>query len=396
MNKPELLAPAGNFTMLKAAINAGADAVYFGIKGSNMRESSKNFTITDLKKIGKEPIKTYLTLNTIVFDSELSKIKKIILAAKKNNIDAIICWDMAVIKLAKEAKMEVHLSTQASVANSKAIKQYQKLGIKRFILARELSLKQIKKIKKETKAELETFVHGAMCMAVSGRCFLSQNLFNKSANRGKCVQPCRRAYIIKDLEGDKEIKVKNHFIFSAKDLCALPFIDKLIKADIKAFKIEGRSKSPEYVDAVVKVYRKAIDAYFEKKLTKSLKEELIQKLGTVYNRGFSSGFYFGTPTADDWSIKPGNVSKTIKKEVGKVVNFYKKQNVAVIRIQSSGIKINDTIFFQGNKTGIVYHKIKFMEIEHNPIKETKKGNLVAIKINELVRENDKVFLIRKK
>ncbi|MFH1456399.1 MAG: U32 family peptidase [archaeon] len=394
--KLELLAPAGNFAMLKAAVNAGADAVYFGIKGLNMRESSKNFTISDLKKIGQEPVKTYLALNTVVYDEELPKIKKVIQAAKKNKIDAIICWDLAVVKLAKKAGMEVHLSTQASASNSEAITTYQKLGIKRFILARELSLNQIKKIKKNTNAEIETFVHGAMCMAVSGRCFLSEDMFGRSANRGKCVQPCRRSYIVKDSENDKSLQVKNHYIFSAKDLCTLPFIDKLIKAKISSFKIEGRSKTPEYVDTVVRVYRKAIDAYFETKLTDDLKKQLMEELKQSYNRGFSQGFYLGTPTTNDWSKTQGNVSKTIKKEIGKVINYYKKHNVAVIKILSSEIKLDDNLMFQGNKTGNVNLKISSMQIEHKEVKKAKKGDLVTIKTKKVIRENDKVFLIRNK
>ena len=285
MAKYELLAPAGNFPMLVAAVNAGADAVYFGLQEFSMRATAKNFTIKDLDKIEKtckpKAVKRYLTLNTIIYNEEITKLEKIIKKVK-GKIDAIICWDLAVIQLCKKYKIPFFISTQASVSNLESAKFYKKLGAKRIILARELNLKQIKKISEIV--DIECFVHGAMCVAVSGRCFTSQFLFNKSANRGECLHPCRRTYIVKDDEGN-QVRAQNNKIFSAKDLCALPFIEKMKKAGIKSFKIEGRNREPRYVNTVVRIYRKALD----NKLTKKEIQEGIKELNKIYNKGFSSG-----------------------------------------------------------------------------------------------------------
>lgn len=247
MNKYELLAPAGNFPMLITAVNAGADAVYFGLQEFNMRDAAKNFTLKDLSKIKKvcttqglngRKVKMYLTLNTIIYNNELKKLENLIRKVK-GKVDAIICWDLSVINLCKKYKIPFHISTQASVSNLEAAKFYKKLGAERIVLARELNLKQIKKISE--KVEIECFVHGAMCLAISGRCLMSQHSFNKSANRGQCLQNCRRSYIIKDDSGT-ELKIDNNRILSAKDLCTLPFIEKLKKAGITSFKIEGRNR----------------------------------------------------------------------------------------------------------------------------------------------------------
>jgi len=288
--KPELLAPAGNFTSLKAAIQGGADAVYFGIDKLNMR--TKNFKLSDLKKIKTicKSVKRYLTLNTIIYESELKQAEKIIKTAKPF-ITAVICWDLSIIQLCKKHKVPFHISTQASVSNSQAALFYKKLGAKRIILARECSLKQIKEISSKVKIDLEVFIHGAMCVAVSGRCFTSQFTFGKSANRGECLQNCRREYTIKDVDEKFELKLDNNFVMSAKDLCTLEFLDKLKQAKISSFKIEGRNRSPEYIKTVTEVYREAIDT----KLTKTRTQQLIKKLKTVYNRDFSSGFYLNQP-----------------------------------------------------------------------------------------------------
>lgn len=260
----ELLAPAGNWISLRAAIEAGADSIYFGLKELNMRAKANNFKLNEINKVTQEcrkhKVKAYLTLNTIIYENELNKIKSILKKAKQAKIDAIICWDHAVIKEASKLKLPIHLSTQASVSNSEAAKFYKKLGVKRIILARELNLNQIKQIKKESKIEVEVFIHGAMCVSISGRCFLSHYLFNKSANRGECLQPCRRKFILKDIEENHELELGQDYIISPKDLCTIDIIDKLIKAKIGCFKIEGRMRSPEYVKTVTEVYREAIDA----------------------------------------------------------------------------------------------------------------------------------------
>ena len=396
IKKPILLSPVANYEMLIAAIDGGADAVYLGVKGQNMRESAKNFSIKDLKKISKiahdSKVKVYLTLNTICFDEEINKIKKTLISAKKAKIDAIISWDLGVIKLAKEQKLEVHLSTQASASNSIAISEYKKLGIKRFVLARECSLNQIKKIIKNTNTEIEIFIHGAMCVAVSGRCFLSHFLYGQSANKGKCIQPCRREYIATDIETNKQLEIHNNFILSPKDLCALPFLEKILDLNICALKIEGRGKSPEYVKIVTSVYREAIDLYFEKKLTSKKKEELFEKLKTVYNRDFSDGFYLGRPI-NEWADTRGSKATKTKTRIGKVTNYFRKIDVAEIKIEARSLKINDNILIIGPTTGVLEEKIKEIQLSKNNFtKIAKKGDLVAIKVKKRVRRNDEIYL----
>ncbi|MBR9691929.1 U32 family peptidase [Candidatus Woesearchaeota archaeon] len=385
----ELISPAGDWISLRAAIQAGADAVYFGLKEFSMRAKAKNFKLNELKKVvelcHENKVKAYLTLNTIIYEDELDKIKIILEKVKEAKIDAIHAWDMAVVKEALKLKIEVHLSTQASVSNSEAAKFYKKLGVKRIILARECSLNQIKEIKKNVKIEIETFVHGAMCVSISGRCFISQFEFGKSANRGECIQPCRREYIVEDEEG-KKLKLGSNFIMSPKDLCALPFIDKLVKVGIDAFKIEGRNRSPEYVKVVTEAYREAIDKGFYKKL--------LEKVKSVYNRGFSSGFYLDIPTSDDWTDVYGSKAKKKKVYVGKIVHFYGKIKVVEIKLETKGLKQGDVLMVQGPTTGVHEQKISSMEIKHKKIKEAKKGKMVAVRLSKTARKNDKVFVIK--
>jgi len=391
----ELLTPIQDFVSLQAAIQAKADAVYFGIKELNMRANAKNFQIKDLKKITamchKNKIKAYLALNTIIYDNEINKIKEILKKAKQAKIDAVIAWDFAVISEANKLNLPIHISTQASLSNFDAIKTLKKnfKNIERVILARELSLPQIKsiinKIKKEKlNIETEVFIHGAMCVSVSGRCFLSQNIFNKSANRGNCLQPCRRKYLIKDIEENHELELGKEYILSPNDLCTIEILDKLINAKIDSFKIEGRNRSPEYVKVVTECYRKAIDKKANKKL-------LIKKLKTVYNRGFSTGFYLGKPI-NQWSKAYGSKATKKKIYIGIIKNFYKKIKVAEIKIESHGLKLGDNLMIQGNKTGVFEQKLISMQINHKKVKSVKKGN-IGIKLKKIARENDKVFII---
>lgn len=390
MKKLELLAPVGDISCLYAAIDSGADAIYFGLQDLNMRASAKNFKLSDLKKIkeicGKH-VKKYLTLNTIIYDSELSKVEKIIRAAKPH-IDAIICWDPAVISLCKKNKIDFHISTQASVSNVEAAKFYKKLGAKRVILARELSIKQIQKIAKVI--DVEVFIHGAMCVSISGRCFTSQFLFNKSANRGECMHPCRRSYLVYDKEGNK-IKLKDNKVMSAKDLCGLPFIEQLKKAGVTAFKIEGRNKEPEYVDIVVKVYRKAID----KKLTDTEIKQGLKELSKVYNKGFSSGFFIKTPTSDDFSKQEHSSASQRKEFIGKVEHYFPKAEVAAIKLCAGKLEIGDELIIFGKGKGVIRHKIERMEINHKSVKKVKKGQTVGIKIRGLKRGNEVYVVIKK-
>lgn len=389
-NKYELLAPVGNFQNLRAAIDAGADAIYFGIKGFNMRESARNFRLRDIDKIRKicENTKMYLTINTIIYNSELNKIEKII-KKLKGKIDAIICWDLSIIELAKKYKIPFHISTQASVSNIESAKFYKKLGAERIVLARELSLKQISKISKEIS--VECFAHGAMCVAISGRCFMSQHLTKLSANRGKCTQLCRRSWNIKDDSGN-ELKLENSRVMSAKDLCTLPFIEKMKKAGIMSFKIEGRNRSAEYVKVVVEEYRKALD----KKLSIEGVERGIQNLKKVYNRGFSSGFYLGMPTSDDFSSSEHGEQEEKKQFIGKIYKFWKKAGAYSVLINTGKIKIGDEVYLISDKIGIIRTKVKTIELEGKRVGVAKKGDDVGIDFGVIAGTGCDVYLIRKK
>jgi putative protease len=385
----ELLAPAGSFPSLVAAVNAGADAVYFGLKdGFTMRAAAKNFSLDDLPEIkkicSKNKVKKYLTLNTIVYDNEISKIEELIQKAKPF-VDAIICWDASVIELCRKHKIPFHISTQASVANKSSALFYKKLGAERIVLARELNISQIKEIAKII--DVEVFIHGAMCVSESGRCFTSQFLFGKSANRGECLQPCRRSYTVRDEEGN-ELKLACNTVMSAKDLCALPFIEKLKDAGIKAFKIEGRNREPEYVDTVVRVYRKALD----KKLNDAEIKKSLEELKKVYTKGFSSGFFLYSPTNDDFSKAENSLAMERKEFIGNIIHYFPKVEVAAIRISSGKLKIGDEIIVLGDKTGIIRHKIARIEISNKPVNEVKKGEEAGIKIPG-ARKSDKVYLI---
>ena len=389
--KYELLAPVGDFPMLVSAINAGADAVYFGLKEFTMRQGAKNFNLEDLDKINNicgDSVKKYLTLNTIVYDSELDKLEDTIKAVK-GKVDAIICWDLSVIELCRKYKIPFHISTQASVSNAKAAKFYKKLGAKRIILARELNLEQIKKISKIIP--VECFAHGAMCVAVSGRCFTSQFLFNKSANRGECIHPCRRSYVVKDKQEGYELELDNDKVMSAKDLCTLPFIEKMKKAGIISFKIEGRNRDPRYVDVVVRVYRKALDEH----LTPEKIKAGIELLKTVYNRKFSQGFYFKMPTSDDFTDTEHSASKEYKHFVGKITNYYDKISVATIDLVSK-LSVGDKISIIGETTGIVNAEVITMQKKKTSIKTASKGDEIGIKLpeNTKVRKNDEVYVIK--
>jgi len=395
--KYELLAPVGNFSMLIAAIEAGADAVYLGMKEFNMRDNARNFSLIDLKKVReickKRNIKIYLTLNTIIYGDEIKRVEKVIKKIKQNNlVDAIICWDLSVINLCRKYKIHFHISTQASVSNIASAKFYSKLGAERIVLARELSLNQIKRITKHLKIGIECFAHGAMCVSVSGRCFTSQFLNGSkcSANRGRCSHPCRREWIIKDEKGRK-LKLKNNKVMSAKDLCSLPFIEKMKKAGIISFKIEGRNRSPEYVKTVISVYRKAID----KKLSHTEILEGIEELKKVYNRGFSSGFYIRPPTDDDFSFSENGEQTEYKELVGRVNKYWPKVGVAHVKMFHGKLKIGDEIFIIGDKIGVKRFNIESMEINKKQIMKVGKGEEVGIKLPTCYK-GDEIYIIKKR
>jgi putative protease len=396
-NRPELMAPAGDWTMLRVAVSNGADAVYFGLAKLNMRAKATNFSLNELQEIisfcKSHKVKTYLTLNTIVFEEELSELEEIIVAAKGNSIDRIICSDLAVADLCHKHSLTFCISTQSSISNSLAADVYKRLGAVRIVLARECSLEEIKKIRAKTDLEIEAFIHGAMCIAVSGRCFMSHHLFSKSANRGECIQPCRREYELYDNSIDKSLIIGEDYVMSPEDLCTIEFIDQLIEAGIDSFKIEGRKRAPEYVAKAVSVYRQAIDLYFENNLTKERKKEFLTELEKVYNRGFSSGFYFDVPSSQEYAGVNGSKATTRKVYVGKIINFFSDIGVAHILLESGEINIKDVILIMGETTGVIEIQLEKMNVNDKNGFLAKRGDNVTLKVPSVVRRNDKVYLV---
>ncbi|MEI6691633.1 MAG: peptidase U32 family protein [Chlorobium sp.] len=406
----ELIAPAGDMTSLRTALKAGADAVYFGAEGYNMRAGSSNFTVEDFPRLHalcKEfNAKGYIALNTIVYDGELKKMTATVLAAKTAGFDAVICSDMAVIEACRKAAMPFHISTQASVSNYSAVKFYAGLGAKMIVLARELTLEQVRHItgkiaSEQLDVQIECFVHGAMCVAVSGRCFMSQELFGRSANRGQCVQPCRRQYIITDPEENEELEIGTDYVMSPKDLCSIEFLDVLMDAGINAFKIEGRSRSPEYVHIVTTAYRKAIDFCKNHRNDREfrtafnrLTAQLKQELALVYNRGFSEGFYFGKPF-EAWTREYGSLAEEKKIYIGDVKKYYPKAGIAEILIFARGLKSNEKLSILGPKTGVVTVIAETFYTNDLPARDAVKGNSVTVKCSK-VRKNDKVYVLEKR
>ncbi len=400
IKKPELLAPAGNMTMLHSVINAGADAVYLGIEKLNMRSTAANFTLENLPEIStlcrERAVDVHLTLNSIVMENELDELDEIISAAKAAGVRMLICHDTAVIQKCREHEMPFCISTQASISNSGAARFYKELGAKRIVMARECTLEDIIQIKNSADIEIEAFVHGAMCVAVSGRCFMSHEIFGRSANRGDCVQPCRREYEIYDGKKDFSLLLGEDYVMSAKDLNTLPFLDKLIEAGIDSFKIEGRKRSPEYAAKVTAVYRNAIDSYFEGKLDESLKSELNIELEKVYNRGYSNGFYFGTPDGDDISETAGNESPYTKEYAGRVLNYYPKAEAVYIDVESGRIEEGNTILIIGETTGVMECAAENILIEGEIVATADKGSKITFKVPALVRRGDKVYILKMK
>jgi putative protease len=410
---PELLAPAGNWKSLAASLDAGADAIYFGVRGFNMRAAAKNFTPRDLPEITalchKRKVSAYLTLNVVVFERELPRLRQLLKTAKTAGVDGVICSDFAVLTAAVEAGLAVHASTQMSVANSSSIAFLYKLGVRRFVLARECSLADIRKIKaslrkalgrKAAGVKIEAFAHGAMCVSMSGRCFLSNFETGKSANRGACSQQCRREYRIVEERGGQEWTLGKDYILSPKDLCTLPFLEKLIAAGVDSLKIEGRIRGPEYVSTVVSAYRRALDFYAQnrggrgwQKRFDDLKKELLVSVEQVYNRGFSTGFYCGKPIGQ-WNSRPQNASSMQKHFVGVVVNYFKRLSVAEIAVQDTPFTLGDELFIEGNATGFLRQKVESLQIESKPVPEAPSGVHVALRVAAPVRRGDKLYVMR--
>ncbi len=401
----EIMSPVGSYESLAAAIQGGADSVYFGVEQLNMRSrSANNFTIDDLKNItaicSKNNIKSYLTLNTIIYDDEIGLRKSIVDAAKNNNISAIIASDMSVISYARSIGVEVHMSTQCNITNIEAVKYFAQFADV-IVTARELTLKQVAAIVRSIEKEkitgpsgnlvrIEIFVHGALCMAVSGKCYLSLDNMNYSANRGACLQLCRRSYLVKDKEEGYELEVDHEYIMSPKDLCTIGFLDKILKAGVKVFKIEGRGRSPEYVKTVTKCYREAVNSVYEENYTKEKINNWMQQLGSVYNRGFWDGYYLGSKLGE-WTEKYGSRATKTKVYVGKVTNYFSNLHVAEIKIETYDFSINDDILITGPTTGVIEMKINEIRVDLKNIQTVSKGTVCSIPISEIVRRNDKVY-----
>ena len=403
----EIMAPVGSFESLSVAIQAGADSVYFGIGHLNMRsKSSKNFSLDDLKTItnicDENSIKTYLTLNTVIYDHEIEEMQILVDAAKRTNISAIIATDMAVITYARKVGMEVHMSTQTNVTNIETVKYYSQFADV-MVTARELSLKQVAAITKFIEenqikgpsgnlVQIEVFVHGALCMAISGKCYLSLDNLNSSANRGACLQQCRRPYKVTDQDSGIELEIDNEYIMSPKDLKTLDILDKVIKAGVRVLKIEGRGRAPDYVKRVVSVYRKAVNAYFENNFTQENIDKWTAELGTVYNRGFWNGYYMGKEMGE-WTEKYGSRATKKKVYVGKVTNYFKKVNVVEIKMETHDLSLGEDYKIIGPTTGVYEDIVNEIRVDEKNVKMTKKGETCSMSVKELIRRGDKVYKV---
>lgn len=407
--KIELMCPAGNFESLQAALDNGADSIYFGVEQLNMRaRSSVNFTLDDLEEISRrcsqKGVRTYLTLNTIIYDHDLSIIKTVLDRAKSASITAVIAMDQAVIAYARQIGMEVHISTQINITNIETVKFYS-LFADTMVLSRELSLSQVKKItsqinKEQIKGpgeklvEIEIFGHGALCMAVSGKCYLSLHSHNSSANRGACKQNCRKKYTVIDQESGFEIEIDNEYMMSPKDLCTIDFLDQVIDSGVKVLKIEGRGRAPEYVATVTKCYREAIDAIASGSFTKEAVAEWMKKLETVYNRGFWSGYYLGQKLGE-WSDNPGSNATQKKVYIGKGRHFYPKTKIGEFEIEAYSLNVGDKILIQGPTTGSQEAEVSSMMVDDIPAQEAKKGDILTLPIGFKIRPSDKLYKVVK-
>lgn len=406
-NDIEIMAPVGSYEALSAAIQAGAGSVYFGIGHLNMRSrSTKNFSLEDLRTIAEicasHGVKSYVTVNTVVFDEEMNEMRSLLDTIKNAGVSAIIASDQSVIQYARKIGVEVHISTQTNVTNTEAVRYYSQFADV-IVTARELSLKQVENIYKNIEKEyitgpngnlvrLEAFCHGALCMAVSGKCYLSLDNFNSSANRGACVQPCRRGYEVWDRDREVNLAIENEYIMSPKDLCTLPFLDKVLNAGVRVLKIEGRGRSPEYTKVTVKVYREAVDAILEGTFTEEKVNAWTERLKSVYNRDFWDGYYLGRKMGE-WTEKYGSQATKTKLFVGTVTNFFAKINVAEIRMETHELNIGDEIMIIGPTTGVYEDVIKEIRVDLASADSAKKGELCSIPANDLVRRGDKVYKI---
>lgn len=407
MQKIELMAPAGNFESLQAALDNGADSVYFGVEQLNMRaRASINFTLDDLEEITRrckaKNVRTYLTLNTIIYDHDLSIVKTLVKRAKEADITAVIAMDQAVIAIAREFDMEVHISTQINITNLETVKFYAMFA-DTMVLSRELSLRQVKHITEQIEkeqikgpsgrlVEIEIFGHGALCMAVSGKCYMSLHAYNSSANRGACKQNCRKKYTVIDQETGVEMELDNEYIMSPKDLCTIDFLDQVADAGIKVLKIEGRGRAPEYVSKVIKCYREAIDSLENGTYSKEQVISWMQDLEKVYNRGFWSGYYLGQKLGE-WSKGSGSHATQKKVYIGKGVHYFPKAKIGEFKIEAYDVSLGDTILITGPTTGAKEFELKEMLVNDKPQEKGTKGDAITIPLDFRVRPSDKLYKI---
>lgn len=404
----DLMAPVGSYESLMAAIQAGSNSIYFGIEQLNMRaRSSNNFTFDDLRNIvsicEEHNVKTYLTVNTIIYDEEMEKMHKVVDAASENHVTAIIASDIAVMQYARSKGVEVHASTQLNISNIEAVTFFAQF-CDVMVTARELSLDQVKYITDQIhqrdirgpKGELvkiEIFCHGALCMAVSGKCYLSLHEYNHSANRGACLQACRRAYRVTDIESGDELEIDNKYIMSPKDLCTIGFVNKIIDAGVSVLKIEGRARSCEYVKTVVECYDQALNSCFDGTYDREKIDGWKKRLETVFNRGFWDGYYLGQRLGE-WSEVYGSRATKTKVYLGKVLNFFSKINVAEIKLETAEeLNVGDEILITGTTTGALQQTVDEIREDLKPVQKVIQGSLFSIKTNDVVRRGDKLYRI---
>ncbi|HSV87944.1 MAG TPA: peptidase U32 family protein [Bacteroidales bacterium] len=401
----EIMAPAGSYESLIAAIQGGANSVYFGVGKLNMRSrSSQNFSLDDLRSIAsvcsQHGVKSYLTLNTVIFDDDMDEVRRTVEVAAETGISAIIASDMSVISFARNTGMEVHLSTQTNITNIEAVRFFSQFADV-IVTARELTLQQVSDIVKAIEQQqvkgpsgrllqIEVFVHGALCMAISGKCYLSLDNMNASANRGACLQPCRRTYLVTDKEDGHQYELDHQYIMSPKDLCTIGFLDKIVQAGVAVLKIEGRGRSPEYVKTVTRCYREAADAVVNNTFDQIKVEHWMEQLKSVYNRGFWDGYYLGRKMGE-WTGRYGSQATRRKVYIGLVTNYFSRLNVAEVKIETNELLINDPLLIIGPTTGVLELNASEIRVGLQPVANSKKGELCSIPVPGLVRRGDKVY-----
>ena len=403
----EIMSPAGSWESLAAAFQAGAGSIYFGVESLNMRSrSASRFTVDDLRQIAEDcerrGVKSYLTLNTVMYDEDIPLIREIVDAALEARISAVIASDIAVMAYCREVGMEVHISTQLNVSNFEALRFYAQFADV-VVLARELNLEQVAEIYRRIREEnicgpsgeqvrIEMFCHGALCMAISGKCYLSLNELGASANRGACMQVCRRGYIVKDRESDIELAVENQYIMSPKDLKTIRFMDRMIEAGVRVFKIEGRARGPEYVRTVTECYSEAIDAWLKGEFTDEKKDDWDRRLATVFNRGFWDGYYMGKRLGE-WNDRYGSQATETKVYVGKCTNWFSRLSVGEFLIEAAEINAGDKLMVTGNATGCITFALVDPRVDLESVEAVPQGVVVSFRTPEKVRRGDKLYKI---